>query len=332
MLKKLALPLAAIALVSMIAAAPVAPKYRESFLPPNSLKHRIGAKDSGGITEAQFNAVMDRMQAIYGPIVASHGATLQINRLWTDDTVNASAEEQGSTWILNMYGGLARDKTITQDGMALVACHEMGHHLGGAPKYGGGSDWAADEGGADYYANAKCLHRIFADSASASFTRKLAVGDDVALIKAACAKSYKGSTDAALCTRAATAGLSVTALLGSLGGEPQAHIDTPDAGVVAATNDEHPASQCRLDTYYQASLCPKDFNIDMSPTDPAVGACVLSQGYTVGMRPFCWYKPGAAELTGPSGAAVAASMEKQSHASSSPTLASLKDSSAFSGL
>ena len=331
MLKKLALPLAALALVSLIAAAPSAPKYRESFLPPNNLKHRIGAKDSGGISEAQFNAVMDRMQEVYGPIVASHGATLQINRLWTDDTVNASAEEQGSTWILNMYGGLARDKTITQDGMALVACHEMGHHMGGAPKYGAGADWAADEGEADYYANAKCLHRIFAGSAAASFTR-MKVTDDAALIAAACTKSYKGSTDQALCVRAATAGLSVTALLGTLGGEAPAHIDTPDAGVVAATNDEHPASQCRLDTYYQGSLCTKDFNIDMSPTDPAVGACVLSQGYTAGMRPFCWYKPGAAELNGQNGESVALSSEKQSHASSSPILASLKSGNVFSGL
>ena len=330
MLKKLALPLAAIALVSLIAAAPSAPKYRESFLPANNLKHRIGAKDSGGITEAQFNEVMDRTQAIYGPIVAAHGATLQINRLWTDDTVNASAEQNGSTWILNMYGGLARDKTITQDGMALVACHEMGHHLGGAPKYNG-MDWAADEGEADYFANAKCLHRIFSDAKSASFTR-MKVSDDAALIAAACAKSYTGSTDKALCIRAATAGQSVTALLGSLGGDAPAHIDTPDQNVVAATNDAHPASQCRLDTYFQGSLCPKDFNVDMSMTDPAVGACVLSQGYTVGMRPFCWYKPGAAELTGQNGESVALSSEKQSHASSSPILASLKSGNVFSGL
>ena len=45
-MKKIALPLAAIALVSLIAAAPSAPKYRESFLPPNNLQHRIGAKDT----------------------------------------------------------------------------------------------------------------------------------------------------------------------------------------------------------------------------------------------------------------------------------------------
>ena len=331
MLKKIALPLAALVFVSMIAAAPSAPKHRESFLPPNNLKHRIGAKDSGGISEAQFNVVMDQMQAVYGPIVAARGGNLQINRLWTDDTVNASAQQEGTTWILNMYGGLARDKSITQDGMMLVACHEMGHHLGGAPRYGG-MDWAADEGEADYFANAKCLHRMFASPATASFTHATLVSDDVALAKAACAKSYKGASDQALCVRASEAGMSVTALLGSLGGEPASHFDTPDQNVVSATNDEHPAAQCRLDTYFQGSLCSKAYTIDMSMTDPAVGGCVASQGYTSGMRPQCWYKPAAGELIGQSEPSVASSMEKQSHASSSPALASLKNPDVFSGL
>ncbi|MFI5360903.1 MAG: hypothetical protein ACHQ49_02940 [Elusimicrobiota bacterium] len=318
MSKKIALPLAALALASLIAAAPQTASHRSTFLPPNNLKHRIGAADSAGITEAQFNAVMDRMQAVYGPIIAARGATLQINRLWTDDTVNASAEQQGGTWILNMYGGLARDKNVTEDGMALVACHEMGHHLGGAPKYGG-MNWAANEGGADYFATSKCAHRILADAWPAPVAT-LSNHDDVALIATACAKAYGKAGAQAVCNRTGAAGMSLANLLTSLGGEQPPHIDTPDASVVSATNDEHPAGQCRLDTYFQGALCTKDWHIDPSDTDATVGACVLSQGYTVGMRPFCWYKPGANELAGPS---IAASMEKQSHAAASSTLASL---------
>ncbi|MDE2141001.1 MAG: hypothetical protein KGL74_13510 [Elusimicrobia bacterium] len=329
MLKKVALPLAAAALLSLLAAAP-RPAPRDSFLPPNNLKHKMGAAEAGGITEAQFNAVMDRMQALYGPVIAEHGATLVINRLWTDDTVNASAEQNGSTWVLNMYGGLARDKAITQDGMALVACHEMGHHLGGAPRYGG-TDWAANEGEADYFANSKCLHRFFGDAATANFTHPKVLSDDAALAKKACAQSYSGAKDRAICERSAAAGQSVTALFTELSGDAPAHFDTPDASVVAQTNDEHPASQCRLDTYFQASLCNKDYHIPMSNTDPAAGACVLSQGYKVGMRPFCWYKPAAGELIGRD-AAVAAAMEKKAGAVSSQTLAALKGSDVFAGL
>ena len=55
---------------------------------------------------------MDRVQSIYGPIVAAHGGRLVINRLWEDATVNASAEQVGGDWILNMYGGLARHASL----------------------------------------------------------------------------------------------------------------------------------------------------------------------------------------------------------------------------
>ncbi len=323
-MKKITLSLAAAAL-ALLSPSPAAPRpeHRESFLPVNDLKHRIGALDSGGVTEAEFNAVMNRLQALYGPAVAARGGTLVINRLWTDDTVNASAEQENGNWIINMYGGLARDKAITQDGLALVACHEMGHHLGGAPKWGD-SAWASNEGEADYFANAKCLHRFFGDEATASFTRpRLAASNDLALAAAACAKSYQSAKEQAVCARSAAAGQSVTALFTEIGAGAPSHFDTPDASVVARTNDDHPAPQCRLDTYYQASLCPKDFRIDLSDVDPAVGACVLSQGYAVGMRPLCWYKPAANEI---------ARQRRASVAAASAALASLKSANVLSGL
>jgi hypothetical protein len=173
---------------------------------------------------------------------------------------------------------------------------------------------------------------MFSGTAAANFTQPKAVSNDLALAKAACAKSYEGAKDQAICVRSAVAGESVTALFTELSGDAPSHFDTPDKSVVAATNDDHPASQCRLDTYLQGSLCNKPYTTDMSMTDPSVGGCVVSQGYKSGMRPFCWYKPAAGELIGQDEASIAASMEKQSHASSSPTLAALKSSNVFSGL
>ena len=64
-----------------------------------------------------------------------------------------------------MFGGLARHKLVTPDGFALVACHEMGHHLGGAPRRGG---WASNEGQSDYYATTKCARRIWAEDNNAA--------------------------------------------------------------------------------------------------------------------------------------------------------------------
>ncbi|MDE2489913.1 MAG: hypothetical protein KGM24_03645 [Elusimicrobia bacterium] len=316
------------ALALLLGAAAPQPARRDlpnSFLPPNSMRIEVDAMGAGGITHAQFDAVMDQMQAVYGPIIAARGGQLVINRLWDDPTVNASAERNGDQYVLNMYGGLARHPAITQDGMMLVACHEMGHHLGGAPKFSGG-DWASDEGEADYFATSKCLHRMFADTATRVFTRS---SDDNAVARKACDASYKSRSDRAICYRTAMAGMSVTALFTDLGGDPAAHFDTPDTSVVAQTDDSHPASQCRLDTYFQGALCTKSWKIDMDDNDPAVGACVASQGYTVGLRPRCWYKPPAGELRSE---AVASRAPLRTDASPSAALSSLKGGRAFVGL
>src|SRR5258708_747059 len=95
------------------------PETQESFLPPNDMRIATASADDKGITKEQFEQVMDRGQEIYGPIIAARGGKLVINRLWEDETVNASAQRMGSDYVLNMYGGLARHETITQDGMAL---------------------------------------------------------------------------------------------------------------------------------------------------------------------------------------------------------------------
>ncbi len=301
-----------------------APVRYPSFLPPNNLQSRISADGLGGLTQDQYNQVIDRMEAIYGPIVAALGDQLVINRMWSDDTVNSSAERDGNQYIINAYGGLARDKAITMDGEALVLCHEMGHNLGGAPKYPG--DWASDEGEADYYATTKCLHRIFGDASTAQFTRPQSAGDgNMAFARAACAKSYSSEADRAVCARTAQAALSVTALFQELSGDPAPRFDTPDPSVVAQTNDDHPATQCRLDTYFQGALCTKSYLIPMSDTDPAAGACVASQGYTVGLRPRCWYAPPSSE---PGLMSVAA----EKAPASSPALAGLSSASPFAGL
>ncbi|NNN06786.1 MAG: hypothetical protein HKL90_12880 [Elusimicrobia bacterium] len=331
MLKRSPLVLAAVALIALAGATVTAPDassismHYSSFLPPNNLQNRISAQGAGGLTQDQYNAVIDRMVAIYGPLIAAQGDVLVINRLWSDDTVNSSAERNGNQYIINAYGGLARDKTITQDGEALVLCHEMGHNIGGAPKYPG--DWASDEGEADYFATTKCLHRIFADASTAQFTHSLVGADgNMAFARAACAQSYKSAADQAVCARSAQSGLSVTALFQELSGDPVPHFNTPDPSVVTQTFDDHPGTQCRLDTYFQGALCTKAYTVDMDDNDPAVGACVASQGYTVGLRPRCWYMPPPSEpsLTLPVASAAPARQ--------TPSLAALRSADPFSGL
>ena len=113
---------------------------------------------------------------------------------------------------------------------------------------------------------------------------------------AACKEVYHSESDVALCQRVAMAGKSLGSLLGSLGGNSDVNFNTPDTSVVTRTKDGHPAGQCRLDTYFQGALCDKSILEDVSKTSAIPGTCVRVDGYTAGVRPLCWYKPGVNEL------------------------------------
>lgn len=267
------------------------PDGKEGFVPENNLKISVNAKRVGGITEEQFNAVIDIYEEIYTPIVKEAGGNLEIARNWTDGTVNAYAQQIGSTWKVSMFGGLARHDTITQDGFALVVCHELGHHIGGAPRKVSpwSSPWASNEGQADYFATLKCLRRAWQNDNNEAIVRAMEV--PAALTKS-CGQSHLWNDDFFICVRGGMAGMSVSKLFQALRGatvEPK--FDTPDPAVVTRTNDNHPAYQCRLDTYFQGALCEADWREDVSASSEVTATCHGSLGHTKGMRPLCWFKP-----------------------------------------
>jgi hypothetical protein len=275
---------------------------RDGILPENDFYIPVG-KSFGGLSEAQFNSSLDRVVAIYEPIIASMGGKLVVERKWDDGTVNAYAQQSGTTWKVSMFGGLARHETITEDGMSLVICHEIGHHIGGAPKIGGStstsggwwgggassSNWASNEGQADYFATLKCLRRTFLNDDNASIVRGLSAPQS--LVDACNKQNKSDKEDAAMCVRVGMAGKSVANLFSALEHSAETKFETPDTKVVSSTNDAHPRAQCRLDTYFQGGLCEVSFNEDVSATDEVKGTCHPSLGHKIGTRPLCWFKP-----------------------------------------
>lgn len=268
----------------------------EGFAPPNTMNIPVGYTGSNrfmiqaGITEAEFNSVLDRIQSLYEAEIKSRGGELKINRKWTDGTVNASAQQMGTTWIINMYGGLARHSTITKDGFALVACHELGHHLGGYPKIDSwfGDKWATNEGGSDYYGTLKCARRYFANDDNAEALKSIAI-DPTAATK--CREQFSNLDQQNVCIRSSAAAQSVTALLATLAGNTtMPKYDAPDKKVVTRTDDSHPAAQCRLDTYYAGIGCKADVSSALSDSDYRPGSCI-SESDAFGWRPLCWFKP-----------------------------------------
>lgn len=267
---------------------------KTGFMPENNLKISKFDKDTNGMTQEKFEAIVNRVYVAYSPIVAAKGATLEMDNKWDDGTVNAYANRTGSTWHVNMFGGLARHPLVTDDGFLLVVCHETGHHLGGAPKMGGfGNTWASNEGQADYFGSLKCMKRVLEKDDNQAIVAKMTIDPEA---KTKCEMVYKSGDEIALCERIAMAGKSLARLLGDLGGNSNVAFNTPDQSIVKKTFDAHPQAQCRMDTYFSGSLCDKAFTDDVSDKSPINGTCIKKDGYAVGSRPLCWYKPTASEI------------------------------------
>jgi hypothetical protein len=273
-----------------------------TILPPNNFAIYDDPHKIANIDKDTFDKICDTVVALWQPYAELHHAKLVVNKLWDDSTVNASASQSGNVWTVNMYGGLARRPEITQDGFALVVCHELGHHFGGHFFYES-DDWAAAEGQADYFATHVCGRRVFGKQMAYTMKFRSAVPSN---IQAQCDAVYKTQPEQEVCYREAAGGISLATLLAVIGGSRSIpKIETPDPSKVRQTNTAHPEAQCRLDTYFQGALCAKVFDLKTIPgkemganannskkaeLEAAQYSCFMGQGEQVGNRPACWFK------------------------------------------
>jgi len=265
--------------------------YDSQFMPENDLKIPIGMYLNKGLSQNDFNQVIDRAIDIYRPLIMKKGGYLEIERNWDDDTVNAYAQRIGPIWQVAMFGGLARHPKVTIDGFALVVCHEIGHHVGGAPKtplFLGLNNWASNEGQSDYFGSLKCLRRVFKNDNNQEIMESREVPT---FVIQKCSENFSEAEDQAICERSAMAGYSLADLLNELGGGASVDFETPDDSVVSQTNQAHPQAQCRLDTYFQGALCDISYTVDVSDYDYRVGSCTRNGSDESGLRPLCWFKP-----------------------------------------
>ncbi len=262
-----------------------------NVIPENDLKNGINvrSKSTGAVTENDFNFVTKTLHRIYAPkILEKSGLKFILNANWKDETVNAFATREVDSWSVHVAGGIARGKGMTKDSLALVICHEIGHHLGGAPRTFLYEGWPAAEGQADYWATSKCLKSYYQEFFQEEFTLDQTVPEKVIFD---CNAIYKNTASLKVCVRSMMASLNFSQFLNSLPGvKIPISLQTPDTRQVKGTNtNDYPRPQCRFDTLYQGALCNIDANVLTSDEDENVGHCIDPN--KAGTRPRCWYKP-----------------------------------------
>jgi hypothetical protein len=174
----------------------------------------ISEAAASGISKAEFERVMDQVDAVYKPIFSKWGCQFRLIRSWSDSEANAQAWREGNVCYVEMFGGLARYPGMTAAGMMLVAMHEIGHHMGGSPYYTGSS--MSVEGQADYFATLYGMPQMQKPSRAASFV--------------------------------------LASTLARLAGEPKPWRPGPYLKPVSKTLQSHPPAQCRLRTYDSGRL------------------------------------------------------------------------------
>ncbi|MCX5792662.1 MAG: hypothetical protein NTY45_10710 [Elusimicrobia bacterium] len=245
--------------------------------------------DKNGLTEEQFNSVIDRLEEIFTPVIREKQGELRIIRAWKTSQDMAAAVHFGNVYRLTLYGAMARSPIITEDGYALIVCHELGHLIGGFPKFMKGqmSDNLSNEGQSDYWAALKCFRKFVEKDDNIAIMAAKPV-DPYA--KEQCERTYQGrDTETAVCKRSVMAGMSTLYSLADSNFDRFPGLLTPDSYITPATVDTHPNLQCRLDTYFAGALCDKSWNEEVSDTDHTSGTC-NGGTYLEGSRPACWFR------------------------------------------
>ena len=283
-----------------------------TFLPENEIAAlELLPKGQPNITEEQFNENIRYISEIYSPIVSKHGARLRITGQWKSDTINAAARQMFGVWDIVFTGGLARRPEMSSDGMVLILCHELGHHLGGfamAPGISspmpipGTEAWASNEGQADYYATHVCSHLVWGSQKeqNAKF-RETAPAN----VRSHCDSVWSSVDKQNLCYRSLVATQHISNTMAVLRKEEKMpSFDTPDTNKSNETNHKHPATQCRMDTSFQGALCSAPFDLSLIPgkkvadgvdsiaaeREAMMNSCSSLTGFQVGLRPTCWFK------------------------------------------
>lgn len=250
------------------------------------------ADSSDGVSEKDFNHIAEIISRIYSPKFKATKENFDVIASWVSPQKNASAEMDEEGRLITLHGGAARLKGMSFDVFLIIACHEVGHHLGGAPYKpvtGSRLSWmSSTEGQADYFATSKCYKEVLQKNPEI-LKREMKFDLPEETYKL-CQKQYREKQDYAICLRGAQASLDY-GRINAVNNFSDEKIEVSLTKVMSWEKNifSHAHPQCRTETLYQGILCNKDIRTPFSFSDENQGACTPQNFDRIGLRPKCWY-------------------------------------------
>lgn len=262
-----------------------------SYTPENNISVAENALLTSGVTEAEVQKVADELYDLYAPAFTALKRSLVFDIQWSEDKFNAYTNLWRGRANIVMTGGMIRFPDVTLDGLTLVLCHEIGHHLAGKPKHQRGfgfATFASAEGQSDYFATLKCMRKFLLQKSDNTIDTSLL---PLSVVQA-CEDAFQSENMQNICMRSMLASETMAKVLNKIRDNkvPHLHFDSPDPTIVKKVFLKHPNPQCRLDTYYAGGLCQVDHNEDIDIQKDGVAQCTRNKGHQSGLRPLCWYK------------------------------------------
>ena len=230
-------------------------------------------------SKSEFEQTLESARKYFRPIYQSHGKELSILGEWDYDENNAKALAYTvDHYFIEIYGGALKSEGTNTDSLRAMICHEVGHHLGGAPfmpQYY--EDYylfqGSSEGQADYYAANVCLKKWLNGEDHWRKIHQIGFSKKDQIF---CERYHNDKNNIGLCIRIITAFKRMLSL--KIESEVQINLKTPSLAYkyALASSVTHPPSLCRLETAYAGVICHQE------------NGCSIFQNPIEASRPLCW--------------------------------------------
>lgn len=200
--------------------------------------------DHAELSEGDFTNINNAILNIYRPLLSQKN-DIEMKELYrnfggafkVDSTLKIPSQNR---IIITLTGQVAKSHAMNTEGYAIVACHEIGHILGGEPRQKSSfSSWSSVEGQADYFATNQCMWSFV--KASPGLVKEK---------ESLCLKHFFSPEKIADCSRIIAG---IKAMAGYLNTtrpiSEQIGINQKDLSEVLQTLQKYPSAQCRVDTW-----------------------------------------------------------------------------------